>query len=456
MAKKVQKQVQRKVKPRAAQRKKANSKIERPLQSLWEKHAMVIEKSGLKTVRELAVKLKESRGNKSGVAGISRTEAAKMLIDIALTAVPLSIRFRDQIQKKFQGVPEKVNFPAIVSELKKMITKAPVNYETKKYFFDMINTIEADKVKDPLEDPLPLEDYQLTAIIFLKKIVHDVAILLGVSADEADKLSAKYQTPRTVLIAKPEDIAKTIGISFVAVQAMQIAFCWFLGRKNRMYSISVALAAALAKASVTPTSAISLKPAALKKKLTTAGIQVPGDEITDEGLKSLIDEARKAFPDISFFQDVMPLHKLSDEVQETLEKKGIDTFEKLRKAGIIEDIVKHKKIYKKAAKSLLAYSRLAKLTYNVGLATALIDDGIYSVFKVGKFSLKEFKKKYKDKAGDDELDQVHRKAVKIIGKNMPVAAWANLIARDLGVDRMVPGNTEARTLANKIMKGIIQ
>lgn len=87
-------------------------------ENIWLKHAVAIEKSGAKTIKELVSKLRPRAGKKPSIKGVTSADASEMLIDIGLGAFPYGFLFKDKVKGSFKDSTEKIDFNSILSSLK--------------------------------------------------------------------------------------------------------------------------------------------------------------------------------------------------------------------------------------------------------------------------------------------------------------------------------------------------
>ena len=417
-------------------------------ENIWLKHADAIEKSGVKTIKDLVAELRSGKVSRPGEPGIPRRDALEMLVDIALSSLPMGMLFKEHVLKAIKQTPDKITFSSVISILENIAKNETIDEQTRIDLNTAINNAKTGKIKDPFKATMPLSEYVLTSHIIQQKTIREVATTLGISEAKATKLSQYYETPHRLIQSDTEDILTVTGITSKQAALIKSALSW-----RQRPGVSDRLASALAQASIDTEIIITMDPESLRSVVSSTGMEIPKAEISDETLDKIIEAAKKSAPALVYFYDVITFLSLPEPALQFIQKKEIRSFDRLRLNGLMNELIKKGRLNKELTMKLFAFSRLEKVTHNSTLAKSLIADDITSAFRVSKLPIKELKKRYKGKASPGELDQAHKNAVQITGKTMTVASWAYVTSRNLNVDEMLPGIVDARRHAEQILKG---
>lgn len=416
--------------------------------NVWHKHADAIEKSKIKTVKELVNKLRPKAGNKPSIKGVTIAEATEMLIDIGLGTIPMGSMFKDKIRKMLMS-PEEVSFKSILSSLEEISKDKDVGENLKSYLKESIESVKSGNIKDPFKENPALSEHPATAPVFRKTILDDVAEALKLIPKQKTKLKQHYGSRDHFMRSGNADIQKDTGLAVSTIIKYKETLCW-----ERVKEVSVPLATALATESQRISDVITLDSIGLKEIIVGSGIPVPPPELTDTHLKKVIASAKGVVPELAYYNDAILSLNLPNAAESILKKKKVKSLADLRKNGLINEVIEKGKIKdEKVISALKAHARLEIVSKNFDLNKALIIDNIRSAYEISKLTAKEFKKKYKRKASEDELSHTHKAASNITAKSFPVAAWAYMYSRGLRVDSILPKSQETQSHANKILKG---
>lgn len=410
--------------------------------SIWFEHAAAIKKSEVKTIKELVIKLRPEAGKKPLIEGVTSADATEMLIDIGLSSFPFGTLFRQQVFEQFKENPDKVTINNIIASFEKIREEKFLNY-----LEETIAYAKSGKVQDPFESEEPISEHYLTAPIYKKNIIEEVGKFLGISESKVESLKQRYRTRNEVLKSDPEKIRTDTGISLEEIDILKRAL-----NLSGLRNTSIGLSVALANASLDTRNIIKLEVEELKKKVDESSVQVPDEEKSEERLKEVIKSAKESIPDFTFYHEVISSLVLPQKAKIILEEKNVQTFDELRKNGLIDEVIKEGEMKDGDAKRLMGFSRLERATCNTVLAGALINNSILSVYALSRISRNEFIDNYKNNVREDELIHTHQQAIEIAAKNLGVTAWAYLISRGFNVDAILPKNTETRAYAAKILK----
>lgn len=374
--------------------------------NIWQKHAVAIEKSKVKTIKELTARLQPGEGKKPLIAGITRDDAVEMLIDIGLSVMLLGSRFRKELRSHFKGSPEKINFNSLLDVLEKIANDKELDSGSANQLKEIIKLAQAEKIEDPFELDTPLSDHPATAFIFRRTIMDEVANELDLKGPEIEKLKQHYRIPVDFIKSSNDDIKKKTGIAENKIAKFKSILSW-----TGIEGVSVSLANAFTTTRKQPPDVIKLNVRALVKLVKESGISVPNREKTLQHLKQVSLSVRKAMPEVAYYHDVISSLKLPAKAKTILNQKKVKSFDDLRRGGLFAEVIAEGKITdKNVVASLNAHLSLSTLSVDVLANKKLIDKGFTSPARIAATSPKVIRRKMSGAIEDKKIDELLSKA----------------------------------------------
>jgi Tc toxin complex TcA C-terminal TcB-binding domain/ABC toxin N-terminal region/Neuraminidase-like domain len=417
--------------------KETNPKI-----NIWAKHAQTIKNHKVKTIKTLVAKLKPGAGKIPLIKGIGKNDAVAMLIDIGLSAVPFAVRYKNKLLSKFKNAPEKVDYKTLLSSLEEITREEDINEKERSYIEEAIE--KAKSSKDPFNDNILLSEHRITAPIFRKTIIDEIASTVKLKEEEILKLKQTYKSLKILIDSKNAQIKKATGIEVEKIKKIKAIVNW-----TEFEHVSVPIAHAFVIKKVEPQTIIETSTEDVQKIVKDSGITTTRKELNDIG--KVIDAVRTKMPAEAYYFDVISALNLPKKAASILENKKIRTFSELRKNGLIDDVIKKGKIEdKELIQKIKAYNRLENLSKNYKINTALISNDIISSAHISRISKKDFIEKFKNKATQEELEKVHNLATNAMAKFVSLGAWANMSVNEPHLNKVIQSQDSYKTLMSMV------
>ena len=185
------------------------------------------------------------------------------------------------------------------------------------------------------------------------------------------------------------------------------------------------------------------------------GYRGKGIEVMEEDAAEILDTVKgQSTGPKPYFDTVISNLRLPDEAKKIMKEKNVQSFDDLKKNGLLKKIIEEGKINDKTSDKLKAFNRFDKISnYDFDLSNSLINNGIFSAYKLSKIPRNDFIENYRKIAKKDELTIAHKRAVETISINFGVATWAYLISRNNDIDKILPGYYNNKEIAEKILRG---
>jgi len=374
--------------------------------NIWQKHAVAIEKSKVKTVKDLVAKLQPGAGKKPLIKEITKDDAVEMLIDIGLSVFPAGSRFNKELQRKFKGSPEKIHSKSFLSALETIAREKELDSNAANQLRKAIKVAQAEKTEDPFKLDTPLSGHPATAFAFRKTIMDEVANALELKPSELEKLKQHYRTPDEFIKSSNGDIKEKTDIPVERIAKFKSILSW-----TRIEGVSVSLANALATKLVEVPDVIKMNKRALQKVVKKSGISVPYREKTLKHLDQVILAVRKAKPDVAYYLDVISTLELPAKARTILDQKKVKTFDDLRREGVLDAVIAEGKITDKdVVANLNAHLSLSTLSVDVLANKKLIEKGYTSPARIAATSPKVIRRKMSGAIEDKKIDELLSKA----------------------------------------------
>ena len=394
--------------------KETNPKI-----NIWAKHAQTIKNHKVKTIKTLVTKLKSGAGKIPLIKGIGKNDAVAMLIDIGLSAVPFAVRYKNKLLSKFKNAPEKVDYKTLLSSLEEITREEDINEKERSYIEAAIK--KAKSSKDPFNDNTLLSEHRITAPIFRKTIIDEIASTVKLKEEEILKLKQTYKSLKILIDSKNAQIKKATGIEVEKIKKIKAIVNW-----TEFEHVSVPIAHAFVIKKVELQTIIETSTEDVQKIIKDSGITITRNELNDIG--KVINAVRTKMPAEAYYFDVISSFTLPKAAHEYLKKKNINNFYDLLKNGGPDNLIKKGKIKnKKLIENIEAYTFLSVLSNDTDINAKLINKGYNAPFTIAKISRSKF-------ISDMKADLGNSKATLLFDKALKQSAYLNNIATAIAVD----------------------
>lgn len=282
-------------------------------------------------------------------------------------------------------------------------------------------TEKAKSTKEPFKDNTPLAEHRLTAPIFRKTIIDEIASTVKLKEEEILKLKQTYNSLKILIDSKNAHIKKATGIKVEKIKKIKAIANW-----TKFEHVTVPIAHAFVIKKVEPQTIIRTSANELKKIVKGSGITITRKELNNIG--KVIDAVRTKMPAEAYYLDVVSSLRLPKAAREYLKKQKINNFYDLLKKGGPDNLIKKGEIKnKKLIENIEAYTSLDVLSYDIDINKKLINKGYNSPFTISKISRSKF-------ISDMKADIGNSKATLLFDKALKQTAYLNNIATGIAAD----------------------
>jgi len=394
--------------------KETNPKI-----NIWAKHSQTIKTHKVKTIKALVAKLKPGEGKIPSIKGIGKNDAVIMLTDIGLSAVPFAGRYKNRLLSKFNNAPEKVDYQSLISSLEEITREEDINEKEQAYIEEAIK--KAKSLKDPFKDTTLLSEHRITAPVFRKTIIDEIASSVNLEDKELHKLQQKYKSLDILIKSKNYKIKRATGIDIKKIKLMKDIADW-----TKFEHVSVPIAHAFVIKNIEPQTIIETSAEDVEKTVKDSGIKITRKELND--IEKVKEAVRKKMPAEAYYFDVISSLNLPKAAHEYTKKKKINNFYDLLKNGGPDNLIKKGKIKnRKLIENIEAYTFLDVLSNDIDINNKLINKRYNAPFTIAKKSRSKF-------ISDMKTDLGNSKATLLWDKALKQTAYLNNIATGIAAD----------------------
>lgn len=409
--------------------------------TVWQRKASILRQAEVNTIRELVKRLKPGRGRPPAIEGISSADAAEMLTDIALSAIPIGRAFREAVVKRVGGTTNRLTF----NRIKRILVSLSRTEFRDRHLTALFERNLRDITADPFQSDILLATHPLTASLFRDSIHGRIANRLGVAIDQVDRLLTTYDTESVFLSANSSIVAGATGIDLQTVERIKRS----TGIASQL-RVPIETAVALEASFEDLKELVYYTPEDLKQVLTS-GSSIPENQVTTPKLRQIIQAAKNLYPEIAYFNQVVTDLNLPSQAHQILERLKAESFGDLRryvplemgnKSGrpisAVEYLIEEGKLVQpQTIDSLRAHTRLEKVSKNLGLNKALIDAGVTSSGQLALIPVEQFRLRFGNTANAAELEEVHEGARNMMARIISLGARRTMTAQGNHLDRLI-------------------